>query len=77
MTAMRKAVFYPHAKAFLEAQSSTERSEFGPAYVVPQCRDEPPLIVGLKTAINLTVILPGVAWQAKAPRETAQFLTKP
>ncbi len=59
--AMKEADLYAPVKAFLEAQGYTVKSEIGPADVMAMRGDEPPVIVELKTALNLTLILQGVA----------------
>ncbi len=60
---VREAELYPAVKAFLEAQGYTVKAEVGAADVMA-CRDpDPPLIVELKTALNLRLILQGVARQ--------------
>ncbi|MDO8884996.1 DUF2161 family putative PD-(D/E)XK-type phosphodiesterase [Pseudotabrizicola sp.] len=60
---MKESDLYPPVKAFLEAQGYTVKAEVG-AVDVMACRDsDPPLIVELKTALNLALILQGVARQ--------------
>ena len=60
---MKEADLYPPVKAFLEGQGYTVKAEIG-AVDVMACRDpDPPLIVELKTALNLPLILQGVARQ--------------
>lgn len=60
---MNEADLYPPIKRFLEAQGYEVKAEIG-ALDVMACRgDEPPLVVELKTALNLTLILQGVARQ--------------
>lgn len=60
---MKESDLYPPIKAFLEAQGYEVKAEIG-ALDVMACRgDEPPLVVELKTALNLTLILQGVARQ--------------
>lgn len=61
---MKEADLYPPVKAFLEAQGYSVKSEIGPADVMAMRGDEPPVIVEMKTALNLTLILQGVARQA-------------
>lgn len=61
---MKEAYLYAPVKAFLEAQHYTVKSEIGPADVMAIRGDEPPVIVELKTALNLPLILQGVARQA-------------
>lgn len=60
---MREADLYPPVKAFLEAQGYTVKAEVGAADVMACRGEEPPLIVELKTALNLPLILQGVARQ--------------
>ncbi|MFN4154578.1 MAG: DUF2161 family putative PD-(D/E)XK-type phosphodiesterase [Paracoccaceae bacterium] len=60
---MKESDLYPPVKAFLEAQGYTVKAEVGAADVMA-CRDpDPALIVELKTALNLPLILQGVARQ--------------
>ncbi|MDR7123914.1 DUF2161 family putative PD-(D/E)XK-type phosphodiesterase [Pseudotabrizicola sp. 4114] len=60
---MKESDLYPPVKAFLEAQGYTVKAEVGAADVMA-CREaDPPLIVELKTALNLPLILQGVARQ--------------
>ena len=60
---MKESDLYPPIKSFLEAQGYEVKAEIG-ALDVMACRgDEPPLVVELKTALNLTLILQGVARQ--------------
>ena len=61
---MKEADLYPPVKAFLEAQGYEVKAEVGPADVMALRGDEPPVIVELKTALNLPLILQGVARQA-------------
>lgn len=61
---MREAELYGPVKAFLEAQGFVVKAEVGAADVMA-CRDpDPPLIVELKTSLNLSLILQGVARQS-------------
>jgi hypothetical protein len=60
---MKESDLYPPVKAFLESQGYTVKGEIGPADVMALRGDEPPVIVELKTALNLTLILQGVARQ--------------
>lgn len=63
ITRMKESDLYPPVKAFLEAQGYTVKAEVGAADVMA-CRDpDPPVIVELKTALNLPLILQGVARQ--------------
>ncbi|MFN7224002.1 MAG: DUF2161 family putative PD-(D/E)XK-type phosphodiesterase [Paracoccaceae bacterium] len=60
---MKESDLYPPVKAFLEAQGYTVKAEVGAADVMA-CRNAgPPVIVELKTALNLPLILQGVARQ--------------
>jgi hypothetical protein len=60
---VKEADLYPPVKAFLEAQGYTVKAEVG-ALDVMACRDpDPPVVVELKTALNLPLILQGVARQ--------------
>ncbi|MEF3046232.1 DUF2161 family putative PD-(D/E)XK-type phosphodiesterase [Pseudotabrizicola sp. L79] len=61
---MKEADLYPPVKAFLEQQGYEVKAEIGAADVMAIRGDEPPLIVELKTALNLTLILQGVARQS-------------
>lgn len=61
---MKESDLYPPVKAFLETQGFTVKSEIGPADVMAIRGDEPPVIVELKTALNLNLILQGVARQS-------------
>ncbi len=60
----KEADLYPPVKSFLELQGYEVKAEIGPADVMALRGDEPPVIVELKTALNLTLILQGVARQA-------------
>ena len=57
---MREADLYPPIKAFLERQGYTVKGEVGPCDVAAVRNDEPPVIVELKTAVNLQVVLQAV-----------------
>lgn len=60
---MKEAELYAPVKAYLEARGYTVKAEVGAADVMA-CRDgDGPLIVELKTALNLPLILQGVARQ--------------
>lgn len=61
---MKEAELYPPVKAFLEARGYTVKAEIGAADVMALRGDDAPLIVELKTALNLALILQGVARQA-------------
>ena len=61
---MLEADLYPAVKAFLEAQGFTVKAEIGPADVMAIRDPDPPVIVELKTALNLPLILQGVARQS-------------
>ena len=61
---MKESDLYPPVKAFLEAQGFEVKAEVGAADVMACRGDDPPVIVELKTALNLTLILQGVARQA-------------
>lgn len=60
---MSEADLYPPVKAFLEAQGYTVKAEVGAADVMACRGEDPPLIVELKTSLNLSLILQGVARQ--------------
>ncbi len=60
---MRESELYPAVKAFLQAQGYEVKSEVGPADVMALRGDEPAVIVEMKTALNLALILQGVARQ--------------
>ncbi|MFN4129133.1 MAG: DUF2161 family putative PD-(D/E)XK-type phosphodiesterase [Paracoccaceae bacterium] len=60
---MKESDLYPPVKAFLEAQGYTVKAEVGAADVMACRAADPPLIVELKTALNLPLILQGVARQ--------------
>jgi hypothetical protein len=51
---------YAPVKAFLEKQGYTVKAEIGRCDVVAKRGDEPPVIVELKTVLNLSLILQGV-----------------
>ncbi len=60
---MKEADLYLPVKTFLEAQGFEVKAEIG-ALDVLACRgDEPPVVVEMKTALNLPLILQGVARQ--------------
>ncbi|MFZ1470306.1 MAG: DUF2161 family putative PD-(D/E)XK-type phosphodiesterase [Paracoccaceae bacterium] len=61
---MKESDLYAPVKAFLMAQGFTVKSEIGAVDVMAIRGDEPPVIVELKTALNLTLILQGVARQS-------------
>lgn len=64
---MKEADLYPPIKSYLESQGFTVKAEVG-ALDVMACRgDEPPVVVELKTALNLSLILQGVARQGLFP----------
>lgn len=60
---MRESDLYPPVKSFLEAQGYSVKAEVGAADVMACRGEDPPLIVELKTALNLPLILQGVARQ--------------
>lgn len=60
---MRECDLYPAVKAFLQAQGYEVKAEVGPADVMALRGDEPAVIVEMKTALNLALILQGVARQ--------------
>lgn len=60
---LKESDLYLPVKAFLEAQGYTVKAEVGPADVMACREPDPPLIVELKTALNLPLILQGVARQ--------------
>lgn len=51
---------YAPVKAFLEGQGYTVKGEIGACDVVARRRDEPPVIVELKTGLTLELLLQGV-----------------
>jgi len=51
---------YAPVKAFLEGQGYTVKGEIGSCDVVAKRRDEPPVIVELKTGLTLELLLQGV-----------------
>lgn len=61
---MKEADLYAPLKAYLESQGYTVKSEIGPADIMAIRGLEPPLIVEMKTALNLPLILQGVARQS-------------
>ena len=61
---MKEADLYAPLKAYLEAQGYTVKSEIGPADIMAQRGEDPPVIVEMKTALNLSLILQGVARQS-------------
>lgn len=61
---MKESDLYPPIKAFLEGQGYEVKAEIGAADVMARRGEEPPLIVELKTSLNLTLILQGVARQS-------------
>lgn len=60
---MREAELYAPVKTYLETQGYAVKAEVGAADVMACRADEPPVIVELKTALNLPLILQGVARQ--------------
>lgn len=61
---MKESDLYLPVKSLLESQGYTVKAEVGAADVMALRGDEPPVIVELKTALNLTLILQGVARQS-------------
>lgn len=61
---MKESDLYPPVKAFLEAQGFEVKAEVGAADVMALRAGDPPVIIELKTALNLTLILQGVARQS-------------
>lgn len=60
---MQESALYPPVKAFLEAQGFEVKAEIG-ALDILACRDgDPPVVVEMKLALNLPLILQGVARQ--------------
>ena len=53
---MKEADLYAPLKAYLEAQGYTVKSEIGPADIMAQRGEDPPVIVEMKTALNLLLI---------------------
>lgn len=65
MTKPRETDLYPPIKAFLEGQGYEVKSEVSGADVVAMRADDPaPVIVEMKTGMNLTLVQQGVARQA-------------
>ena len=62
-----ETVLYPPVKAFLEGQGYEVKGEIGAADVVAVRRDEPPVIVELKTGWSLSLLQQGVARQDVTP----------
>ncbi len=61
---MKEADLYPPLKAFLEGQGYVVKAEVG-ALDIMACRgNDPPVVVEMKLALNLPLILQGVARQA-------------
>lgn len=58
---MKESDLYPPIKAYLEAQGFEVKSEIGAADVMAVRDGDPPVIVELKTSLNLTLILQGVS----------------
>ena len=61
---MKEADLYPPVKAYLEAQGFEVKAEVGALDVMARRGDEAPVVVELKTALNLPLILQGVARQS-------------
>ena len=61
---MTESDLYAPLKAYLESQGYTVKSEIGPADIMAIRATEPPVIVEMKTALNLPLILQGVARQS-------------
>jgi hypothetical protein len=61
---MKEADLYPPVKAYLEAQGFEVKAEVGALDVMARRGDEAPVVVELKTALNLPLILQGIARQA-------------
>ncbi len=61
---MREADLYPPIKAFLQRQGYEVKGEVGAADIVARRRDEPPVIVELKTGFSLALFHQGIARQA-------------
>tara|TARA_R110002124_G_scaffold216127_8_gene381956 strand:+ start:1368 stop:2096 length:729 start_codon:yes stop_codon:yes gene_type:complete len=65
MAKLRETDLYPPIKAFLEAQGYEVKSEVAGADVMAMRADDPaPVIVEMKTGMNLTLVQQGVARQA-------------
>ena len=65
MAKLRETDLYPPVKAFLEGQGYEVKSEVAGADVVAMRADDPdPVIVEMKTGMNLTLVQQGVARQA-------------
>ena len=61
---MKEADLYPPLKAFLEAQGYEVKAEIGACDIMAQRAGDPPLVVEMKLAFNLSLVLQGVARQA-------------
>jgi hypothetical protein len=61
---MKEADLYPPVKAYLEAQGFEVKAEVGALDVMARRGDEAPVVVELKIALNLPLILQGVARQS-------------
>lgn len=61
---MRESDLYSPLKAYLEAQGFTVKAEIGALDIMALRGDDPPVVVEMKTALNLALILQGVARQA-------------
>ena len=65
MAKLRETDLYPPIKAYLEAQGYDVKSEVAGADVMAMREDDPdPVIVEMKTGMNLTLVQQGVARQA-------------
>lgn len=62
-TKLRETELYGPIKSFLEGQGYTVKAEIGAADVVACRKDEPPVIVELKTGFSLTLIHQAIARQ--------------
>ena len=60
---MHEHDLYPPIKAFLEAQGYEVKAEVDRCDVVAMRRQEPPVIIELKTAFSLTLVFQGIARQ--------------
>jgi len=61
---VKESDLYAPLKTYLESQGYTVKSEIGPADIMAIREGEPPVIVEMKTALNLALILQGVARQS-------------
>lgn len=60
---MKEADLYPALKAFLEAQGYEVKAEIGACDIMAVRGQEPPVVVEMKLAFNLSLVLQGIARQ--------------